>query len=166
MGIAELIQETRNDGVISQRAVKARQRLFRCFEKVHLAHPTSRYCFISGPGHVPIAGGLEIAARPRAVQDDGVATVVDGERLDYLGECLFFVHGASYRVVAAASQHAGMSAVGPYANCRGLGQVRLRQAVVSSRSSERSAQRRNLPTFRDLLLFESGRSYLHLGLRI
>jgi hypothetical protein len=40
----------------------------------------------------PIAGGLEIAARPRAVEDDGVATVVDSERLDYLGERLFFDH--------------------------------------------------------------------------
>jgi hypothetical protein len=37
--------------------------------------------------------GVEVAARPRAVEDDSVAAVVGGERLDDLGKRLLFVHG-------------------------------------------------------------------------
>jgi hypothetical protein len=40
-----------------------------------------------------IARGLEVAARSRAVEDDSVAAVVGGERLDDLGKRLLFVHG-------------------------------------------------------------------------
>src|SRR5262245_56600265 len=45
----------------------------------------------------------ELAQHSRAVKDDRVATVVDSEHLDYLGECIVLVHGAS---TAAASHHA------------------------------------------------------------
>jgi len=48
---------------------------------------------LADAGHVPIAGELEVAPRSRAVKDDRVATMVDGQRLDDLGERLCFVHG-------------------------------------------------------------------------
>src|SRR5439155_26017430 len=58
-------------------------------------HPLRSCCAgLADAGYVPVAGRLEIAARPRAVKDDGVATVVDGKRPHYLGERLFFVHGS------------------------------------------------------------------------
>jgi hypothetical protein len=53
--------------------------------------------------HVPIAGVLEIAASARAVKDDGVAIVGDGERLDYLGEPLFFSSFMATFIFCAAS---------------------------------------------------------------
>ena len=51
-------------------------------------HPQRSGCAsLTDARHVPIAGRLKIAASPRAVEDDGMATVVDGERLGDLGEC-------------------------------------------------------------------------------
>jgi nicotinate dehydrogenase subunit A len=61
--------------------------------------PWSGRAGLADAGHIPIAGGLEVAAHPRAVEDDSVAAMVGGERPDDLGKRLFFVHGRILRVL-------------------------------------------------------------------